>query len=69
MRRVLTNGLTLWMNISPAPPPTKFGLGSKKVTLMRDHDWTSLGAVIVGLSAMGALALYVHIIGLVLERG
>lgn len=23
---------------------------------MRDHDWTCLGAVIVGLSAMGALA-------------
>lgn len=36
---------------------------------MKDHDWTSLGAVIVGLSAMAALALYVHIIGLVLERG
>lgn len=36
---------------------------------MRDDDWTCLGAMIVGLSAMGALALYVHIIGLVLERG
>lgn len=36
---------------------------------MKDHDWASLGAVIVGLSAMAALALYVHIIGLILERG
>ena len=36
---------------------------------MRDRDWTSLGAVIIGMSAMGALALYVHIIGLVLEQG
>jgi hypothetical protein len=41
----------------------------RKGRLMKDRDWTCLGAVIVGLSAMAALALYVHIIGLVLERG
>ena len=41
----------------------------RKGRLMKDRDWISLGAVIVGLSAMAALALYVHIIGLVLERG
>jgi len=29
---------------------------------MKDHDWTCLGAFIVGISAMATLAFYVHII-------